>query len=210
MIRNIASKILCAATFAAPLAAQGSRITLDGSVGAKSGAQRAAVSAWYPAVLLARRLHLGVGVRLSVYAGAPIGYSNRGTIQGSRPPNLTIDPAVYALNGAVFGELRVLHSVDLGANLDLVGIATGPTRTVGALTAKPQAGSYFQYGSADHGALNSEFFFSLRVAEPVQLRVGISHYVTDYTVTDTGTSGGPSTRYQRFQTAPFAAIRVRL
>ena len=210
MVRHFALRILCAATFAAPLAAQRPRIALDGSVGAKSGAQRAAVSAWYPAIMLAGRLHLGVGARLSVYAGAPIGYSNRGTIQGSRASNLTIDPAVYGLNGAVFGELRLLRSVAFGANLDLVGLATGPTRTVGALTAKPQAGSYFQYGSADHGALNSEFFLSLRVAELVQLRAGMSHYVTNYTVTDPGTSGGPSSRYQKFQTVPFVAVTVRL
>src|SRR2546425_9056821 len=45
----------------------------------------------------------------------------------------------------------------------VIGVATGPTRTAGSLSEKPQGFSYFRYGSGDHGALNSEFFVSLRV-----------------------------------------------
>src|SRR2546425_2034534 len=165
-MRHFSLAALCAAALAAPLATQLSPISLDASVGGKGGARRAAVSAWYPVVHLTGRLHLGLGARVSAYGGDPIGYTNRGTVLGSLASSVTIDPAVYALNGAVFGELGLSNSLALGANLDLVGVATGPTRTAGSLAEKPQAFSYFRYGSADHGALNSELFVSLRVPPP--------------------------------------------
>ncbi len=156
----------------------------------------------------AGRVRLGLGVRISAYAGDPIDYTNRGSAQGSLPPTVTLDPAVYALNGAVFGELGLLGRVAVGANLDFVGVATGPTRRAGALVEEPQAFSYFRYGAADHGALNSEFFASLRLATRVRMRVGVSHYVTNYTVTDAAAAGAPSSRYQRFQTVPFVAVAL--
>lgn len=209
MIREVSLTALCATTLAAALAAQVPAVSFDASVGAKSGAQRAAVSAWHPVVHLAGRLQVGILARVSVYAGDPISYRNRGTVQAGLAASLTIDPAVYALNGAVFGELRLLGPLALGANLDLVGIAAGPTRTAGALSEKPQAVSYFRYGSADHGALNSEFFVSLQLAPRVRMRGGLSHYVTNYTVTDAAAAGAPSSRYQQFQTVPFVAAALQ-
>ena len=209
-MRHVSLTALCAATLAAPLAAQHSPISLDASVGAKGGAQRAAVSVWYPVVHLAGRLPLGLGVRVSSYGGDPIDYTNRGTVQGSLASTVSIDPAVYALNGAVFGELDLTNLLALGANLDVIGVAAGPTRTAGSLSEKPQGLSYFRYGSRDHGALNSEFFVSLRVTPRVRVRGGASHYVTNYTVTDTAAAGAPSSRYQKFQTVPFIAVRLRL
>jgi hypothetical protein len=209
-MRHFSLTALCAATLAAPLGAQRSPIWLDASVGAKGGAQRAALSVWYPVVHFTGRLHLGLGARVSAYGGDPIGYTNRGTVQGNLASTVAIDPAVYALTGAVFGELDLTNLVALGANLDVVGVATGPTRMAGSLSEKPQGLSYFRYGSRDHGALNSEFFLSLRVAPRVQVRGGASHYVTNYTVTDTAAVGAPSSRHQRFQTVPFIALRLRL
>jgi len=210
VMRHFSLTALWAATLAVPLDAQLSTIWLDASVGAKGGAQRAAVSAWYPVVHLTGRLSLGLGVRASLYGGDSIGYTNRGTVQGSLASTISIDPAVYAFNGAVFGQLDLTNLVALGANLDVIGVATGPTRMAGSLSEKPQGLSYFRYGSRDHGALNSEFFVSLQVAPRVQVRGGASHYVTNYTVTDTAAVGAPSSRYQKFQTVPFIAVRLRL
>src|SRR3989475_2427950 len=176
-MRHFSLAALCAAALAAPLATQLSPISLDASVGGKGGARRAAVSAWYPVVHLAGRLHLGLGARVSAYGGDPIDYTNRGTVQGSLASNVPIDPVVYALNSAVFGELDLTNPVALGANLDVIGVATGPTRTAGSLSEKPQGFSYFRYGSGDHGALNSGVFVSLPVAPRGRGGRGASHYV---------------------------------
>lgn len=211
-MRHCSPTALCLGivALAAPVAAQVRPVSLDASVGAKRGARRAAVSVWYPVLRLGNRLHLGLGVRVSAYAGDPTGYTNRGAVQAGLAPSVTIDPAIYALDGAVFADLYVINAVAAGANLDLVGVATGPTRPAGSLAAKPQVFSYFRYGSADHGALNSEFFLSLRVAPRLRMRAGVSHYVTNYTVTDTAAAAASSSRYQSFQTVPFIAVALQL
>lgn len=201
--------VLCAA-LGTPLVAQRPHPSLDASVGATGGARRAALSAWHPLIHLPAGVQVGLGARLSAYGGDPTAYTNRGTVQGSLAPTVTIDPGVYAVNGAVFGQLDLSDRVAGGANLDLVGVAAGPTRTAGSLVATPQAFSYFRYGAADHGAPNSEFFLSLRVAQRMRLRAGVSHYVTNYAVTDAAAAGAPTSRYQRFQTVPFVAVTLRL
>lgn len=208
-MRSLALSSMLFVAAASPMVAQLPSLTLDASVGARSGAQRAAISAWHP-VVNAGRLQLGVGARVSAYAGDPADYTNRGTVLGSLNPTLSIDPSVYGLNGAVFGELGLVGRLAVGANLDLVGIATGPTRNVGVLEEKPQPGSYFAGGSGDHGALNSEFYVALGVAPRVRVRGGLSHFVTNYTVTDRGSAGSPSSRYQKFQTVLFVAAGLRL
>lgn len=201
---------LCCVALGPPLTPPWPAVSLDASAGAKGGAQRAAVSVWYAALQPVARVHLSAGLRISAYRGDPTAYTNRGVVQGNLLSSLTVDPAVYAVDAAVAGELGLLGGVTVGANLDLVGVATGPTQTMGSLMEKPQAFSYFRYGSADHGALNSEFFVSLRLSERTRLRAGVSHYVTNYAVTDTAAANAPNTRYQKFQTVPFVAVSLRL
>jgi hypothetical protein len=201
-----AAVIVTAALGPAALGAQTRTIALDASVGFRSGAQRAAVSAWRDIARLPLGVRLGLGLRVSPYSGDPVAYANRDSVQGALASSLVIDPGVVAINGAIAGELP-LGTVSIGANLDLVGVSFGPTRRMGALEAKPEAASYFQYESADHGALNSEFFVAVRLSRLLQLRAGLSHYVTDYLVTDTGATGNPTARYQKFQTVPFVAVR---
>lgn len=185
-------------------------MALDASVGAKNGAQRYALSAWHPIFNLARRVRLGLGLRASAYEGDAVDYTNRNTARGNLAARLAIDPAVYALDVAVFGEVDVAKRLGLGVNLDVLGLATGPRRTAGPLEAKVQTGSYFLFGTSDRGALNSEYFALIHVAPRVTIRAGVSHYVTDYTVTDHATAGSPSSRYQKFETVPFVAVRLGL
>ena len=68
---------------------------------------------------------------------------------------------------------------------------------------EPARGSLFIYGDRDRGSLNSEFFLGLQAGSALTLRGGVSHYVTGYR----GMAGGASTRYLRFDTVPFLALR---
>lgn len=213
MTPRVRSSIVLPAVLAvtlAPLSAQVPRLSLDASLGAGGGALRAAISTWRPFIHLGDRVEMGLGARITAYTGDPASYTNRGTVQGALAPTLTIDPAVYGLNAAGFIDVQLFGGVSAGANLDLLGFAFGSTSTVGPLRKEPQGFSYFRYGSADHGALNSEFFASVRVAPRIRLRAGLSHYVTNYEVTDTGAAGSPTSRYQRFETVPFVALALRL
>jgi hypothetical protein len=183
------------------------RLTFDLSAGATGQAQRVAATVSYSVFRPARWLDLGVGVRFSAHFGDAVDYENRDAVTSALPSTLPIDPTVYATNLTLYGEVRLARWAVLGANLDVIGAAAGPSHRSDVRTAKPQAFSYFAYGTRDHGSLDSEFYLAARLGESVQLRAGLSHYVTNYIVTPLGE---PGARYQRFESAPFLAVRWRL
>jgi hypothetical protein len=201
----VAGLVFCAC---APAAASGAdRLAFDVSVGASEQARRVAATVSYSLFRPARWLDLGIGARFSAYLGDAVDYENRDAVTSALPSTLPIDPAIYAVNLSLYGEARLARWAFLGANLDVIGAAAGPSRDSDTRTAKPQTLSYFGYGTNDHGALDSEFYLAARLSETVQLRAGLTHYVTNYIVT---APGEPGARYQRFESAPFLAVRWRL
>jgi hypothetical protein len=183
-------------------------VTWDLSAGLGNGAGRIAAAGWLPFELARGRVRVALGVRLTGFGGETRGFANRGGVQGALASVLPVDPSVYALNGAVAGELRLAARLGVGANIDLAGVAAGPRRTAGSVELEPARWSVLQGGSGDRGSLNSEFYLSLRVSHRVHARVGASHYVLGYHGTDTASGSRPSTRYQRFETVPFVAVRL--
>jgi len=187
----------------ATVPAQAQRIDWDGSVGVSRDAWRAAATGIWR-VEVGRSLRLGVGARLSRYGGESS--SSRSPDEdrpAALPLRVRLAPSVWGLNLAVEGQVRVLGPLAVGANLDLAGIATGSSRRDSGLRLEPARGSLFRYGDRDRGSLNSEYFLGLQAGSALALRAGVSHYVTGYR----GTAGGVSTRYLRFDTVPFLALR---
>jgi len=185
----------------APAAAGAQQLDLDGSWGYTSEAWRAAVSSqWH---LRAGHLSLGAGLRLTRYAGREATYRNQGEVSAALPATLPIDPDVWGLNLMVSGAVPLVGPVGAGANIDLLGFAAGSSRRSGTAVVEPARGSLLLYGDNDRGSLNSEFFVMVRLGSAVGLRGGMSHYVVGYHVS----SGGITTRYLRFDTVPFIAIR---
>ncbi len=201
---RILAALLVLAASPAVLGAQGIPLRWDASVGVGDGTTRGAVAAVRPIRVYGDRLVAGLGLRLTGYAGEPTSFTNRGTTQGALAANLPVDPAVLALNVMVEGSLRLAGPLSAGMNIDLAGLAAGPARTAGAASLEVARGSLLQGGNADRGSLNSEFYVAFALTPRAQLRVGASHYVIGYT----GTDGGASSRYQRFETVPFAAVRL--
>ena len=206
MRRVLSFLLLCAAIPASVAAEPDARLRLDGSIGAASEARRVAVTVGYSLLRGSGRWDFGIGARLSAYGGDARMYTNRDDVRGGLTSDLEIDPALFALNASVFGGVRFGRSVSLGANLDLIGLATGPSRAIGSLKAKPESFSYFLYGTRDRGSLNSEYYVGVRLAEDFRLRAGLSHYVTNYIVSDPGSA---EARYQRFESVPFVAVEWR-
>jgi len=103
----------------------------------------------------------------------------------------------------VSGELKLIRQLGAGANIDLAGVAAGPSRRSGPALLEPARGSVLLYGDNDRGSLNSEFFLRLSPNRRLRLRGGVSHYVVGYRGSDANTR----TRYLRFDTVPFLAVR---
>lgn len=184
-----------------PQLARAQAWSADLSVGASSEAGRAAIAIpWHLPV--GQRLVLGIGPRVTYYAGSPARYRNRGRTTAALPARVTIDPSLAGLNLMVLAEVKLASSVSLGANLDIAGVAAGPSRNDGAVDLTPARGSLFLYGNADRGSLNSEFYVGVSPARGLTLRGGFSHYVTGYR----GEAGGATTRYLRFDSVPFVAV----
>lgn len=183
-------------------------MTLDLSAGFGSGAGRIAAAGWLPFELARGRVRVALGLRLTGYGGETRSFENREGVQGALAATLRVDPSVYALNGAVAGEVRLGARLGVGANIDLVGVATGPRRAISSVELKPDRWSVLQVGNGDRGSLNSEFYLSLRVSHRVQVRAGASHFVLGYRGTDGAIGSAPSARYQRFETVPFVAVRL--
>lgn len=195
--------LLSFALLLATVPAQAQRLAWDGSVGISRDAWRAAATGLWR-VEVGRSLRLGVGARLSRYGGETSSYRSPDEARpAALPLRVRLAPSVWGLNLAVEGQVQVFGPVTVGANLDLAGIATGGSRRDSGLKLEPARGSLFRYGDRDRGSLNSEFFLGWEAGHALALRAGVSHYVIGYR----GTAGGASTRYLRFDTVPFLALR---
>ena len=194
---------VCWFTCLIPGALLAQRPGFDLSGGLANQAGRAAISALWSIRL--GPLSLGAGPRLSAYQGGSQVFTRRAGSTADLPDTVLLDPSVVGVNAEVVGELVLGGPVSLGANLDLLGVAVGPTRRVAGNDFQPGHGSLFQYGNRDRGSLNSEFYVRLRVSGPWEVRGGLSHYVVGYTTSSAGGQG----RYQRFQTVPFVGIAYR-
>ncbi len=190
-----------AALLLAPQLAHAQAWHADLSIGASSDAGRAAVALpWHLPV--GQRLVLGIGPRVTYYAGAPARYRNRGRTTTALPSRVTVDPSLAGLNLMVLAEVKLVPRVRFGANLDLLGVAAGSSQNDGAVELTPARGSLFLYGNADRGSLNSEFYLGVSPSPGLTIRGGFSHYVTGYR----GKAGGATTRYLRFDSVPFLAV----
>ena len=209
-IRSLFLILALATAPAAPttLAAQRRVVAWDLSAGFGNGAGRIAAAGWLPFELAQGRVRIAFGVRITGFGGETRSFANRDGVQGLLASTLPVDPSVYAVNGAVAGEVQLEARLGVGANIDLAGVATGPQRAIGSVDLEPARWSVLQVGNGDRGSLNSEFYLSLRVSHRVQARAGASHYVLGYRGTDSASGSRPSARYQRFETVPFVAVRL--
>lgn len=201
---RLTSAITLGLLLSLPAAAFGQAVVLDGSAGRSGSSWRVSASALWE-VGLGSRIRLGIGPRATRFGGDAKRYRTPDQPPVGLDTRIRLAPEVWALNLFVSADLRLVGPVGAGANLDLAGVATGPGRTVGGVRLSPAHGSLFQYGDSDRGSLNSEYYVSVRAGQGLHLRAGASHYVTGYRV-----DSSPRSRYLRFDTVPFIAVRWAL
>ncbi len=188
-------------------------LDLSGGVGAGAGTVTLGeVSAFG---LFGGRLRLGAGPRLvGVFSGADLTFSTADAdlIAAGRTESVAVSGlATGALNLAVSARVRIVSGLELGANIDLVGLSFGRTRAVraawGSTEGSPPALNLLALGRKDQGTLDSEFFVGWWFDEHLALRAGASHLVTELVTAQPLQDG--NTRFRRSSTRLFLALTVR-
>ena len=135
------------------------------------------------------RLSLGYGLRVAYSGGDEIRhYSDK----GSGPDTLKIKP-VGVLSGNVNVQVawKFSDDIDMGANMDIIGLSYGPNRSgdlrsgtpgisSGATSASPSWANLFAFGD-DRGTLNSEIYLGYTINPNYKLKLGYMRGWTEYT-----------------------------
>ena len=188
---------------------------LDVAAGLSTGTVTAALAEVSAFGLLDGRIRLGAGPRLLGTFGGdglPFSTADAGLIAAARVETFPVSGVrTGALNLAVSARVRVWAGLELGANIDVVGVGFGRTRPVSSggveTDASPPALNLLAFGRNDRGTLDSEFFVAWWFGERVALRAGASHLVTEL-VTRVPLQDG-NDRFRRSSTQFFAALTVR-
>lgn len=211
-MKKILLSALCSGFLAAPVRAQTASVPsryatvldLTGAVGPTLG--YASAAAWRLRGLGANgRFQLGLGLRASHYFADRNLLDNQTTSGGAviqvRNPRLTSLNAAFQLRARVAGPLQV------GFNLDVLGVSFGPGRPLEAPAAgqeavRPVRGNVLLGGARDRGSLNSEFYVAVALPRGLGIRAGWSHLVTAYQ-TD-------ADRYRRFRNLAALGLSYQL
>ncbi|RPH69011.1 MAG: hypothetical protein EHM78_16765 [Myxococcaceae bacterium] len=192
---------------------------LDLSAGFGSGAVTTAFRETTGFGFFDGRVKLGAGPRLFAYFGGsdvPFTTSNADLISAGRVNTLTAsDARNLALNLALSLQIRVWAGLELGANIDVIGVGFGSTRTAQSTTgafqgpheASPPSFNLLTLGRSDKGTLDSEFYAAWWFDDRVAVRAGASHVVTEL-VTDEPLDDG-NTGFRRVTTLFFIAASYR-
>jgi hypothetical protein len=170
---------------------------------------------------LGGRLHAGLGPRLSAYLDeGSVAYPNGdpGLLAAGARNTLTVtSPRTIALDLMLAAAFRIFGGLEVGMNIDLVGVGFGPSVTgsyagtdpalAGPQRARPTAVNLLLLGTHDRGQLDSEFFAAYWFGA-WGVRAGVSHMSTEYT-TSRVLDGG-NDRFRASATRLFVAAGYRI
>jgi hypothetical protein len=144
--------------------------------------------------LFDRRIHVGLGGRFSSYfdgRGVPYPNGDADLLAAGANNTLTVDrPRNFALNLMFAVSARIYRGLEVGLNIDLLGVGFGPEVTgtyagadpafAGPQRASPTRFNLLLFGRHDRGQLDSEFFLAYWFGS-LGVRAGVSHMSTEYT-----------------------------
>jgi hypothetical protein len=149
-----------------------------------------------------QRLSLGYGLRFAYSGGDEIRHFSTG---GTGPDTLKIKPvSIASVNINLHVGWKFSDDIDVGANMDIVGLSYGPQRdgdlrgvtpgvSSGSFPANPSWFNYFGFGS-DHGTMNSEVFLGYTINPNYKLKLGYARGWMEYTMGTVTVNGDRSFR----------------
>jgi len=188
---------------------------VDVSTGFGSGTVTAALGEVSAFGLFGGRLRLGAGPRLlGVFGGDGLAFSTADAdlIAAGRTETFPVSGVrTGALNLALSVRVRIVAGLELGANIDLVGVGFGRTRPVSSggiqTEASPPTRNLLALGRKDQGTLDSEFFVAWWFDERLAIRAGASHVETELVTAQPLQDGND--RFRRTSTLFFVAVTFR-
>jgi hypothetical protein len=192
---------------------------LDLSAGLASGAVTTALAETSAFGLFDGRLRLGAGPRLfGFFGGSDLSFTTADPdlISAGRVNTLTASSVRnFALNLALSARVRIVAGLELGANIDVIGVGFGPSRTAtsttgafqGPQTASPASFNLLALGQNDQGTLDSEFYAAWWFDDRLAVRAGASHVGTELVTSQKLDDGND--RFKRSTTLIFLAVSYR-
>jgi len=211
--------VLILSVVAAPVRAgqpeEGWTHDLDLAAGYAGGAVTLAASEVTAFGLFGGLLRLGAGPRLlGVFGVSDLAFSTADAdlISAGRIETFNVSGLVSgALNLALSLRVRPLAGLEIGANIDVVGVGFGRSRPVSSggvqTRASPPTLNLLAFGRNDKGTLDSEFFLGWWFNEHLALRAGLTHVVSEL-VTEAPLQDG-NDRFRRSSTGGFVAVSFR-
>jgi hypothetical protein len=196
--------------------------TVDASLALASERGSAALSWNHLYSVWPGRLEVGLGARATTLrVDGPFAFrTGDASLRGDGIVNQLVieDPWVTSLNLQVLAIARIAGPVEVGFDIDLVGVSFGPRRTgsyaatdprfSGAQGARVATPDLLLGGVRDRGQLNSELFAGVRLGPTWTVRGGLSHAVTSYRTVAELDHGNRD--FQRFTTQAFVGVSARL
>ncbi len=137
--------------------------------------------------------YIGTGVRLSnafgknqVFTSAPASLASNSANKDSL---FSTSASTYALNAILNLGYHISPKLDIGFNIDLIGVSFGPSRiklfsgngTSTTTTAEPTGMNVLLVGNNDRGTLNSEFYLRYKVNNKLGVKLAMQHFFTELT-----------------------------
>ena len=142
-----------------------------------------------------KKFYVGTGLRFTSYFGSSVNFT-------TAPADLTADdknvdtlfaasPSIGSLNLTINLGYRISEKLDVGFNIDAIGISFGPTGTPNYVrngkstptSASPTSPNILLVGDNDKGSLNSHLFVRYKIGEKIGLKLAYQYLFNELTTT---------------------------
>lgn len=142
-----------------------------------------------------KKIYVGTGVRFTSFFGSKINFT-------TAPADLTVDdknvdtlfapsPVLNSINLTINLGYQISEKIDIGFNIDAIGISFGPTGDPSYVTngksiqssASPTSPNILLVGDNDKGSLNSHLFIRYKLADHLGLKLAYQYLFNELTTT---------------------------
>jgi long-subunit fatty acid transport protein len=176
------------------MAQNGTSFELGGAIGSSANSISASGFQNF-GIGLKKKFYIGTGVRFTTFFGSNVNFT-------TAPADLTADdknvdtllapsPSVSSLNLTINLGYKISEKLEVGFNIDAIGISFGPTGSPSYIrngkstpsSASPTSPNILLVGDNDKGSLNSHLFVRYKLSDHLGLKVAYQYLFNELTTT---------------------------